>query len=119
MPDRATVNLPAIDFEATSAFYGRLGFREGYRSGAWMILERGDLVMEFFPHPELKPAESWFSACLRLDDADGFFETCRAAGIGEGSTGFPRISRPKLEESGLRIGALLDPNGSLLRLIQN
>lgn len=33
--------------------------------------------------------------------------------------GPPRLHAPKLEESGLRIGALIDPDGNLIRLIQN
>ena len=31
----------------------------------------------------------------------------------------PQIHPPKREASGLRIGALIDPDGTLVRLIQN
>ena len=80
MADQATPNLPARDFQATSGFYGKLGFAEHYRDGAWVILERGSLKLEFFPFPDLDPASSSFSCCLRLDDLQGFYETCPAAG---------------------------------------
>ena len=46
MPDRATPNLPARDFSATAAFYARLGFGESYRDPGWMILTRGDLMLD-------------------------------------------------------------------------
>ncbi len=68
MPDAATPNLPSRDFAATSAFYDRLGFSEAYRDEGWMILIRGEVMLEFFPFPGLDPAESSYGCCLRLDD---------------------------------------------------
>jgi len=119
MSDHATPNLPAIDFEQTSRFYRSLGFEQGWRDEGWMILQRGGLILEFFPHPELKPSESWFSCCLRLDDLDAFHSACRAAGVSDTCSGVPRLGDPQIEASGLRIAYLVDPNGSLIRLIQN
>ena len=58
MPDHATPNLPARDFEETAAFYARLGFEEDYRSEGWMILSRGNATLEFFPYPDLDPYQS-------------------------------------------------------------
>ncbi|WP_430635616.1 bleomycin resistance protein [Sphingomonas hankookensis] len=116
--DHATPNLPSRDFAATAAFYGRLGFVEDWRDDGWMILSRGKLQLEFFPWPDLDPFTSAFGSCLRLDDLDGFHAVALAAGIPEATTGFPRLNRPT-SQHGLRIGALLDPDGSLLRLIQN
>jgi catechol 2,3-dioxygenase-like lactoylglutathione lyase family enzyme len=119
MTDRATPNLPSRDFEATSRFYATLGFGEGWRDDGWMILSKGELTLEFFPHPELDPLSSWFSCCLRLDDLDGFYAACRSTGLPETGAGQPRLHPPKVEGSGLRIGALIDPDGTLLRLIEN
>ena len=84
MCDVATPNLPSRDFERTSQFYPALGFPEVRRDSGWMILERGDLTLEVFPHPELDPLTSWFSCCLRLDDLDSFYASCKAAGLPEG-----------------------------------
>ena len=117
MPDTATPNLPSRDLAATSAFYGRLGFAETYRDESWMILGRGEAVLEFFPFPDLDPAESSFGCCLRLDDVDAFYRVCLDTGLPESTRGFPRLHPPRQEASGLRIGALLDPDGTLLRLI--
>lgn len=119
MPDAATPNLPSRDLAATSAFYGRLGFSEAYRDEGWMILSRGEVTLEFFPFPGLDPDESSFGCCLRLDDVDDFYRVCVDAGLPESTKGFPRLHPPRREESGLRIGALLDPDGTLLRLIGN
>lgn len=119
MTDRATPNLPSRDFEQTSAFYRTLGFIEGFRDDGWMILTRGTLTVEFFPHPGLDPMESNFSCCLRLDDLDGFYAECVAAHVPVSCWGVPRLHQPEVEDSGLRIAYLIDPEGSLVRLIQN
>jgi hypothetical protein len=119
MADRATPNLPSRDFAVTSDFYATLGFVEQFRDAGWMILARGDLVLEFFPYPDLDPAGSSFGSCLRLDDLDTFYDACVAAGVAETDRGWPRLHAPKVEDSGLRIGALVDPDCSLLRLIAN
>jgi catechol 2,3-dioxygenase-like lactoylglutathione lyase family enzyme len=119
MPDTATPNLPSRDFAATSAFYARLGFTQAFRDEGWMILTRDAVMLEFFPYPGLDPAASSFGCCLRLDDVDAFYRVCLDAGLPESDRGFPRLHPPRREESGLRIGALLDPDGTLLRLIAN
>jgi len=117
--DHATPNLPSRDFEVTSQFYTRLGFDQDWRDKGWMILKRGGLTLEFFPHPDVDPLTSNFGCCLRLDDLDGFYAGCVVSGLPETCWGHPRLHAPKLEESGLRIGALIDPDGNLIRLIQN
>jgi hypothetical protein len=119
MADRATPNLPSRDFTVTSQFYAALGFVEQFRDDGWMILARGDLMLEFFPFPDLDPATSSFGSCLRIDDLDAFYAVCLAAGVPERERGWPRLHPPNLEQSGLRIGALIDPDCSLLRLIAN
>jgi hypothetical protein len=119
MVDHATPNLPSRDFAATSLFYAGLGFVEGFRDDGWMILTRGSVTLEFFPYPDLDPAASSFGSCLRLDDLDEFFQVCVEAGVPQVTRGWPRLHPPRVDESGLRIGALIDPDASLLRLIAN
>lgn len=119
MTDRATPNLPSRAFDATEAFYAPLGFERTWRDDGWMILVRGALTLEFFPHPDLDPMQSWFSCCLRVDDLDGLYAACVTAGIPEKTFGCSRLHPPKLEPWGGRVGYLVDPDGSLLRLIQN
>lgn len=117
--DHATPNLPSRDFQATSNFYSQLGFEESWRDRGWMILKRGGVALEFFPYPDLDPLESSFGCCLRLDDLQAFYETCRGAGIPETPGGQPRLQAPKVEHSGLTIAYMVDADGTLLRLIQN
>lgn len=119
MADHATPNLPSRDFERTSQFYQALGFTEDWRDEGWMIWRRGSLVLEFFVYAKLDPLASGFGSCLRLEDLDGFYQTCLTAGVPEASPGFPRLHPPRKEEWGGTMGALLDPDNSLLRLIQN
>jgi catechol 2,3-dioxygenase-like lactoylglutathione lyase family enzyme len=110
--------LPSRDFEATARFYEKLGFAESWRDSGWLILERGDLTLEFFLHPELDPAANWFSCCFRLDDVNAFFAVVLAAGVPEATEGWPRAHRPKPEPWGGLVGALIEPDGTLIRLIQ-
>ena len=117
--DHATPNLPSRDFETTFRFYSKLVFNETWRDRGWMILKRDGLSLEFFPYPDLDPLQSSFGCCLRLDDLQSFYESCRDAGIEEACGGQPRLQPPKVEHSGLTIGYLVDPDGTLLRLVQN
>jgi catechol 2,3-dioxygenase-like lactoylglutathione lyase family enzyme len=119
MADRATANLPSRDLDATAAFYGTLGFEVGFKDDGWMILERGSLELEFFPMPDLDPAESWFSACLRVDDLDGLYAAFQQAGLPGDAGSIPRLTPPRNEPYGLRMFALIDPDGSLIRCIDN
>ncbi|MCY1648711.1 bleomycin resistance protein [Caulobacter sp. SL161] len=118
MTDQATPNLPSRDFDATERFYLALGFERSWRDQGWMILERGDLTLEFFPYPDLDPATSSFGCCLRLDDLDGFYAVCRGNGIAEKTTGWPRLHPPR-DMGPIVMAALIDPDGTLVRLIQN
>jgi len=118
MTDHATPNLPSRDFETTACFYAALGFETSWRDAGWMILERGSLTLEFFPYPDLDPASSSFSCCLRLEDLDGLYGVCKAAGIPEKTTGWPRL-HPARDMGPIVMAALIDPDGTLLRLIQN
>jgi catechol 2,3-dioxygenase-like lactoylglutathione lyase family enzyme len=119
MADEATPNLPARDFAATAAFYAKLGFEEDYRDAGWMILSRGAATLEFFPYPDLDPFQSAFSCCLRLDDLGALIALIAASGVPDARQGIPRYHPAAPDPSGLTIAYLIDPDGTLLRLIQN
>ena len=116
MTDVATPYVPSRDFSTTSRFYGDLGFAETWRDAGWMILKRGDLTLEFFPYPDLDPCSSSFGSCFRMQDVRAFFDTVLSAGVPEATTGWPRAHRPKRESWGGLVGAVVDPDGSLIRL---
>jgi catechol 2,3-dioxygenase-like lactoylglutathione lyase family enzyme len=119
MSDIVTPNLPSRDFERTSQFYLALGFSESWRDKGWMILKRGTLTLEFFPHPDLDPRASWFSCCLRFDDLDAFYAVCKHAGIPRGMQGPTKAPYPTRPTIGVGMGAFVDPDGALVRLIEN
>jgi hypothetical protein len=119
MTDRVTANLPARDLAATAAFYGKLGFVERFRDAGWMILERGPLVLEFFPHPDCDPRSSSFSACIRVDDPDALLMEWRGAGLPSDASAIPRLTGFFKPGSAPRMFALVDLDGSLLRVIDN
>jgi catechol 2,3-dioxygenase-like lactoylglutathione lyase family enzyme len=119
MVDHATPNLPSRDLDATVRFYSALGFTTGFHDPGWLILERGTLKLEFFRDPGVDPATTSAGCCLRVDDVDALYAACVAAGLPETHRGWPRLHPPEVEESGLRIGYLVDLDGNLLRLVQN
>src|SRR6478736_5574398 len=119
MVDHATPNLPSRDLDATAAFYAALGFATSYHDPGWLILERGTLVLEFFRDPGTDPASTASSCCLRVDDVDALYDVCVAAGLPVTHVGWPRLHPPRVEDSGMRIGYLVDADGNLLRLVQN
>jgi catechol 2,3-dioxygenase-like lactoylglutathione lyase family enzyme len=116
MTDRITANLPARDFDETATFYGRLGFHVDYRDDGWMMMSRGPLEIEFFPHQDLDPFQSSFSACVRVADLDRLYADYAALNLPD--AGIPRLQGPPwtiVDE--LRMFGLIDPNGSLLRCL--
>lgn len=119
MPDRVTANLPARDMDATAAFHVRLGFAPGFKDGGWMILSRGPLVIEFFPFPDLDPWRSSFSACIRVDDLDKLYIDFAKAGLSADPRDIPRLTPPVQIPGVLRMFALVDADGSLLRCLEN
>jgi catechol 2,3-dioxygenase-like lactoylglutathione lyase family enzyme len=117
MPDRVTANLPSRDLDGTAAFYRNLGFSVAFKDDGWLILERGPLVIELFPLQH-DPYRSCFSACVRVDDLDALHAAFAAANLPTDCHSIPRISRPEAQH-GLRMFALVDPDGNLLRCIDN
>ncbi|WP_448579072.1 VOC family protein [Thermaurantiacus sp.] len=117
--DRTTPNLPSADFDRTIAFWGALGFEATYRSADWLILERESgspfpVTFEFFAGP-IDPATSWHSACWRVDDLDALMAALSAARLP--SAGIPRLDTPRRIAPDLRMAAIVDPDGSLVRLL--
>jgi catechol 2,3-dioxygenase-like lactoylglutathione lyase family enzyme len=116
MTDHITANLPARSFDETADFYGRLGFVVGFRDDDWMIMSRGGMDIEFFLYPEIISHQSAHSACVRVDDLDGLWAQWRALQLP--THGIPRLQGPPHSiDDGLRMFALIDPCGSLLRCL--
>lgn len=117
--DRATANLPSRDLDKTEAFYQALGFQTGFKDDGWMIMRRGPLEIEFFPHAELDPRISCFSACFRVDDLDALYAAFGTANLPTDCWSTPRIDQPEVKPWGMRMFHVVDLDGSLLRCIDN
>lgn len=116
--DRATANLPTSDLDRTAAFYARLGFAVGFKDDGWMILERGSITLEFFP-VAVDPRTTTGSACLRVDDLDALHAAFSAVSqLPDFCRTTPGIL-PIREAHSLRMFALVDPDGNLLRCLDN
>ncbi len=115
-----TANLPSRNFDVTERFYRTLGFEAAYRGDNWMILSREGMQVEFFAHPDLDPSDSWFSACMRLGDIDALLAEWRDLGIPTEGSALPRMGAEPVEqgEDAPRMFVLLDPDGSLWRVIE-
>lgn len=118
MPDISTPNLPSSDFDRTESFYGALGFETGYRDQGWMIIKRGSLILEFFKM-DIDPKESWFSVCFRVDDLDALHADFSAAPVPDELLPAMRLGEIKTEPHGIRIFYMSDPDGSLIRCLDN
>ncbi|MBK0327616.1 bleomycin resistance protein [Rhodobacteraceae bacterium F11138] len=113
-----SANLPSRDFDATASFYARLGFVLSFRNDGWMILARGPDQVEFFPHPGLDPHTSWFSACLRVADIDALHRDWAGLGLSTEQQDIPRLTAPVTMPGAPRMFALVDPDGSLWRVLE-
>lgn len=115
MPWRSVPILPMSDPAATQALYERLGF-DVVDTGAdppYLIAERDSGEVHFFHWPEVDPLRSGFSCYLEVDDVDAVHrEWSQVVGV----DGLPRLTVPEAKPWGLREMALVDRDGTLLRL---
>jgi catechol 2,3-dioxygenase-like lactoylglutathione lyase family enzyme len=109
--------LPARDFERTARFYERLGFTvvSQYQApDAYLILRQARIELHFFPHFDLDPASSYAGCYIRVAEVGAWFESARAARLPE--AGIPRLVPLSDRPWGMREFAIIDPDGSLLRI---
>jgi catechol 2,3-dioxygenase-like lactoylglutathione lyase family enzyme len=117
-PGIAIPILPARDLQETREFYERLGFTAAgwwpSAFGGYAIMVRGDLEMHFFRFPELSPTESYAQCYWRVQDVDGLHGEISRAGIEK----WPGVRVTPVEDKpwGMREFALIDPNGTLVRI---
>lgn len=115
--DLAIPQLPSRSIEKTLAFYAQLGFEGAAFPGhPYAIVERGTLELHFFLHETPRPAESAFSCYLRVGDVEATFQAFSRAQLP--SHGIPRIEPLENKPWGMREFAVVDEDGTLIRIGQ-
>ena len=119
MPDSALAIpiLPSRSLPLTLTFYQRLGFSGTiHPHGQYAILSRGSLELHFHHHPDLLPETSSAMCYLRVPDVNLLFSDFSAANLP--AHGIPRIDPLSLKPWGMLEFAIVDPDGTLLRIGQ-
>ena len=116
--DIAIPQLPSRSLERTLAFYRRLGFEGEIAAPTqdYAIVDRGSLELHFFLHDSLVPEESAFGCYVRVQDVETIFQAFAAVGLP--SSGIPRITGLEYRPWGMREFAIIDEDGSLIRIGQ-
>jgi catechol 2,3-dioxygenase-like lactoylglutathione lyase family enzyme len=115
--DVAIPQLPSRSIEKTLAFYARLGFEgEAFPGYEYAIVERGSVEIHFFLHETLRPEESAFSCYLRVQDVDAVYKAFSVANLPR--KGIPRMEPLENKPWGMREFAVIDEDGSLIRVGQ-
>lgn len=114
--DQAIPILPSRSLPATLSFYRALGFDGDIIGDHYAIVERGTLELHFFLHTQLDPASSAFGCYLRVLDVDAIYRDFSRANLP--AAGIPRIDSVQNKSWGMREFAIIDLDGSLLRIGQ-
>jgi len=116
--DLAIPILPSRSVKETVTFYKRLGFEGGAHEfdSSYAILRRGSVELHFFTHEELVPADSSAGCYIRVTDVESVHRACSSSQLPR--TGIPRMEVLEDKPWGLREFAIIDPDGSLIRIGQ-
>jgi len=116
--DIAIPLLPSRSMARTLAFYQRLGFQGRVlgEGNAYAILERGSVEIHFFLHEALVPAESAFGCYIRVLDVEPIHRAMATAQLPQ--RGIPRMDALAVKPWGMKEFAVVDEDGSLLRIGQ-
>ncbi len=109
--------FPSSDFDRTSTFYDKLGFREvsKFAEYGYMILARDHVEIHFFSVPSHKAAKHSDHGCfVRVEDANVLsaeFEQLKLA-----HQGAPSFARAEEKPWGVCELVVVDPDNNLLRM---
>jgi catechol 2,3-dioxygenase-like lactoylglutathione lyase family enzyme len=106
--------LFARDIDETSRFYAELGFTVAVPAEDYLIVDRDGAEIHFVTTPGLDPWSSNAMCYLHVDDVDSLLDTWREVRLPD--SGIPRLTAAEDKPWGLREAALVDPNGTLLRI---
>ncbi len=105
---RAAPIFPVRDLALSFAHYQRLGFKtREYEGGGYGFVTRDGVEIHLGVVSQIFPSDAKHSAYLWVDDADALAEAWRASGA--------EVHMPEDTEWGQHEGALVDPDGNVLR----
>ncbi|MCL1532691.1 VOC family protein [Xanthomonas nasturtii] len=110
--------VPSRSIAQTVAFYRRLGFVGDAHphDAGYAILQRGDVELHFFAHPNLDPAACYAGCYIRVGDADALHAAMNVATLP--ALGIPRLDPVGDKPWGMREFAIVDESGNLIRIGQ-
>jgi catechol 2,3-dioxygenase-like lactoylglutathione lyase family enzyme len=112
--DKSIPVLPSRSLPRTIKFYERLGFTGTLlASDTYAILNRGELELHFFPHPELRPQECYAGCYMRVSEVDALHSAFAPAGLPR--VGIPRMEQVEDKPWKMREFALIDEDGNLVK----
>jgi catechol 2,3-dioxygenase-like lactoylglutathione lyase family enzyme len=106
--------LLARDLDETGGFYAALGFTVARTFEDYLIVDRDGAEIHFVPAADLDPWTSNAMCYVFVDDVDAVLDQWRPVGLP--ATGIPRLTSAEDKEWGLREAAMVDPNGTLVRI---
>jgi catechol 2,3-dioxygenase-like lactoylglutathione lyase family enzyme len=111
MADFAVPTLPMRDVRETRSFYEGLGFvcvHEHEPPDSFLVLVRGGAMVQFFP-AHVDPRASSHTFMLSVDDLESTYAAFKRSGV---ANVLPIETKPW----GVREFAVVDPNGTLIRV---
>lgn len=111
--------FPSRDFTVTSAFYEQLGFRVCaiFEKEGYLIIQRDEVELHFFHAPTNDPSQSNHGAYVRVQDANTLSREFEILSLPV--EGIPRTRKAEDKPWGVCELAIIDPDGSLLRMGHN
>lgn len=125
MAEKTIPLLPCQTIQPVTDFYTALGFEVTFLQKSpnpFAVVERGDIVLQFFGMRKYDPGASYSTCYVLTDDVDGLYEAFRAglkAAYGKvPGRGIPRIGPLKDMSYGVRQFLMTDPGGNCIRVGQ-
>ncbi len=106
---RAIPRLLTNNADKAVEFYGKLGFRVGYRGGGFMIFDRDSVSLQFNVLDEEKPGKH---VCyIEVENIDSFYEQCKQNHVA--------VSQIGDTSYGMREFVVNDPTYNIIIFAQN
>jgi len=104
----SSTDSPGPRLDASLSYYEQLGFKvRAYEGGGYGFAKRDRVEIHLGFAPDIRPSDAKHSAYLWVDDADELAQSWLSAGV--------EVHMPEDTEWGQHEGAVVDPDGNVLR----